>query len=49
LGLSTGASIVNISTTTHNGTLIFSNEAYKKSKQNNDETGEARILISAHD
>jgi hypothetical protein len=28
--------------------LILSNEAYKKSKQNNDETREAGILISAH-
>jgi hypothetical protein len=27
-------------------TLILSNEAYKKSKQNNDETREAGILIS---
>jgi len=30
-------------------TLILSKEAYKKSKQNNDETREAGILISAHD
>jgi hypothetical protein len=29
--------------------LILSNEAYKKSKQNNDETREAVIPLSAHD
>ena len=32
-----------------NCTLILSNKAHKKSKQNNDETREAGILISAHD
>jgi hypothetical protein len=33
----------------HNWTLILSNEAYTKYKQNNDETRETGIIISAHD
>jgi hypothetical protein len=33
----------------HTWMLILSNEAYKKSKQNNDETIETGILSSAHD
>ena len=33
----------------HYSMLILSNEAYKKSKLNNDETREVGIHISAHD